>query len=124
MGQKAQIICDQQYHDQPEKIFKELQKLSLGHLEKLVLQDCPLPPESWSDVFMKMGIENLRRLEIKGGEFSTSRLGNLLDLKMLEIKYMKSSVHLNDTKEGLPPSLISITIRNISNLIRIVRDCL
>ena len=115
LGQRAQIICDQQYHDQPEKIFRELQKVRLGHLEKVVLQDCPIPPEPWSDIFTRMGVGKLRTLEFNGGGFATSRLGNMTELEVLEIKYVKE-VHINDTEEGLPPSLISITIRNIGNL--------
>ena len=103
MGQRAQIICDQQYHDQPEKIFRELQKVRLGHLEKVVLQDCPIPPEPWSDIFTRMGVGKLRTLEFNGGGFATSRLGNMTELEVLEIKYVKE-VHIN---EGLPQSLIS-----------------
>jgi len=112
LGQRAQIICDQQNHDQPEKIFRELQKVRLGHLEKVVLQDCPIPPEPWSDIFTRMGVGKLRTLEFNGGGFATSRLGNMTELEVLEIKYVKE-VHIN---EGLPQSLISITIRNIGNL--------
>ena len=115
MGQRAQIICDQQHHDQPDKIYQELQRVNLGHLEKVMLTNCPLPPEPWSDIFSKMGIGKLRTLEINGGGFATSRLGNLTELKVLEIKYTEE-VHLDHSEEELPPSLISLTIRNIRNL--------
>ena len=114
-GKKAHIICDNKYHDQPEKIFDEFEKIAVEHVEAVVLQDCPQPPVSWSAVLTKMGVRQLRKLQINGGEFECSLLGNLTGLKMLEIKYLKK-LHLTDTEQGLPPSLISIEIRNIKNL--------
>ena len=111
-GKKAHIICDNKYHDQPEKIFEEFEKIALEHVEAVVLQDCPQPPVSWSAVLTKMGVRQLRKLQINGGEFECNLLGNLTGLKMLEIKYLKK-LHLTDTEQGLPPSLILIEIRNI-----------
>ena len=115
LGLRAQIICDQQYHDQPDKIYQELQRVSLGNLDKVVISNCPLPQEPWSEIFKKMGVGKLRTLEFNGGGFATSRLGNMPELKELEIKYTEE-VNLNHSEVELPPSLISITIRNISNL--------